>query len=507
MGAATTWRRVGPVVLVVALAGCAGTTPSPPPAATEPVPTQQGLAAYYGQQLQWRECEGSFECADLTVPLDYADPAAGDTSVAVLRSPGEKPLGPLVINPGGPGGSGVDWAQAAQQVLPGDVTDAYQVVGFDPRGVGRSHPVDCVTDRQLDRWIAQDGDPTTTAEEDQFLRVAARFAKRCARGSGEILGHVGTDSVVSDLDILRSALGTDRLNYLGFSYGTTIGARYADQFGPTTGRMVLDGALPPQLTSAEVGLGQAKGFEDALRRYVADCQRSDDCPVAGADVDAGVARIQQFLADVSENPLPTDSGRGLNESLALGAILYHLYFPFLGDWQSLSDELKDAFAGDGTALLDFYESRLERDPDGRYRNNSQEAFFAVNCLDTDERPTVADLRARAEDWAQEAPTFGRYLAWSEAACSRWPVAAEGGPRQVTASEAGPILVIGNTHDPATPLPWAQLVTDHMADAHLVIWDSDGHTAYGNGSDCVDDAVGAYLLDGALPADNPLLCPA
>ena len=504
-------RRTAVAALLAAAAAFVATSCSSAPETTPPAPVSQspvpspGLAGFYGQQLEWRPCEGSFECAELVVPRDYDRPDGGETEIALLRVPGEKPLGPLVVNPGGPGGSGVEWAMFADQILAADVSGAYQVVGFDPRGVGRSTGVDCVSDRQLDRWIAQDGDPRTRAEEEALLTAAQRFAKRCGRTNGDWLAHIGTESVVADLDILRSALDAQRLNYLGFSYGTTIGALYADRFGPTTGRMVLDGALPPQLTGDEVGLGQARGFEDALRRYVEDCQRADDCPVAGGDVDAGVARIQRFLADLQDAPLPTESGRDLNQALAAGSILYHLYFPSMGDWDSLSEGLRDAFSGDGTTLLDFYDTRLERQAGGRYRNNSHEAFFAVSCIDRGERATADELRARADAWAQEAPTFGRYLAWSEAACIGWPEEPEGGPRQVTGSEAGPILVVGTRHDPATPLQWAQLLVDRMADAHLVIWESDGHTAFGNGSGCVDDAVGAYLLDGTLPAEDPLVC--
>lgn len=477
------------------------------PESQSPVDTTApaGLDPYYDQQLAWKDCDGGYECADLTVPLDYDDPARGDTSVALLRTVGDRPLGSLVVNPGGPGGSGVDYARAAGQIFSGDITDAYQIVGFDPRGVGRSHPVDCLTDEQLDKWIAFDGDPQTPRAEQELLAAAKKFGKRCQRESGDLLPYVDTESVVRDMDVLRSALGEQRLNFLGFSYGTMIGALYADQFGEVTGRMVLDGVLPPQLSTEEVGLGQAKGFDDALRRYVADCQQQPDCPVAAESVDAGVAKVRDFIDGLQTQPLPTDSGRDLNQSLGLGAILYQLYFPFAGDWQTLSQGLRDGFAGDGTQLLDTYEERLERDPDGTYRNNSQEAFFAVNCLDQESQATADSLRARADQWAQEAPIFGRYLAWSEAACAQWPVAAVGGPRQVTGSEAGPILVIGNSHDPATPLQWAQLLADRLADAHLVVWDSDGHTAYGNGSTCVDDAVDAYLLEGELPADDPLLC--
>ncbi|MFN8124984.1 MAG: alpha/beta hydrolase [Candidatus Nanopelagicales bacterium] len=301
-----------------------------------------------------------------------------------------------------------------------------------------------------------------------------------------------------------AALGEDRLNFIGFSYGTMLGALYADQFGETTGRMVLDGVLPPQLTTAEVTLGQAQGFEDALNRYVADCQEKSDCPVAGPDVGSGVKKIQDLLAGLDEKPLPAGDGEQLNQALAAGAILYYLYFPSSGDWDGLSEGLTDAFAGDGKKLLEMYRTRLERNSDGSYRNNSQEVFYAVNCLDRDSDVSADELAARAEEWTQSAPTFGRYLAWSEAACAEWPVAGEGEPRQVTASEAGPIVIIGNTHDPATPLPWAQRLAESMADAHLIVWDADGHTAYGNGSQCVQDAVDDYLVDGTLPPPD-LVC--
>ncbi len=494
------------VCLTTVLAGCSQTaTPVPESPPATPAPTPTGLDRYYDQTLTWTECGGDFECSRLTVPLDYADPSKGDTELAVLRVAGDKPLGALVINPGGPGGSGVEYVRAASQFFPGEVTDEYQLVGFDPRGVGASDPVDCLTDKQLDRWIAMDGDPDTAAAEADLLAAAKRFGKRCARGSGEILPFLDTASVVKDVDVLRSALDQPRLNYLGFSYGTKIGALYADEFGESTGRMVLDGVLPPQLTATEVGRGQAEAFDQALRRYVADCQKKPDCPVAADSVDAGVAKVSDFLAELESDPLPTDSDTDLNQALALGAILYHLYFPFSGDWESLSEGLRAGFAGDGGPLLDMYRARLERQPDGSYRNNAQEAFYAVNCLDADSRATAAEMRARAEEWAQAAPAFGRYLAWSEAACAAWPEAPVGGPRQVTGSEAGPILVVGNTYDPATPLQWAQLLADRLADAHLVVWESDGHTAYRNGSQCVDDAVNAYLLEGALPASDPLVC--
>lgn len=498
------------VCSLAVLAGCTS-APLPPVLQSQPAESAEpresapaGLQRFYDQKLAWQDCDGSFECADLTVPRDYANPEAGTTTIALLRAKGDKPQGSLVVNPGGPGGSGVDYARAAGQILSDTVTEQYSVVGFDPRGVGRSAPIDCLTDAELDEWIALDGEPDSQQEQQELLDAARDFGKACEERSAQMLPYVDTESVVKDLDILRAALGERRLNYLGFSYGTMIGALYADRFGPKTRRMVLDGALPPQLTIDEIGLGQAKGFDKALRRYVEDCQTKSDCPVAGESVDEGVRKVQDFLDSLDEQPLPAGDGRELNQGLGAGAVLYHLYFPFAGDWDSLSDGLRDAFAGDGRRLLDMFYERLERSPDGKYANNSQEVFYAVTCLDRGSDADIEKLRRQADEWAQEAPVFGRYLAWTEAACSEWPVAATGEPEEVTAADAGPILVIGNTNDPATPLEWAQLLADRLADAHLIVWESDGHTAYGNGSSCVDDAVDAYLVDGELPPAD-LVC--
>lgn len=497
------WAAVLAGAALVA-AGC-GSEPEPAPSTPAADPSSAAATApaalqrYYEQSLDWAACDGNYECAELTVPKDYAKPEAGDTTIAVVRQePGDHPNGYLVLNPGGPGGSGIDYAEAASAVVSPAVMKAYNVVGFDPRGVGRSEPIDCLTDAELDEWIAEDGEPDSAAEQKRLLAEAEEFGLRCKENDPDLVPYLDSESVVKDLDVLRAALGEDQLNYLGFSYGTFLGALYAEEFGPQTGRMVLDGVLPPHLSEQEVGLGQAKGFEDALRRYVADCQKQADCPVAAPSVAAGEAKMQRFLESLDDKPLPTDSGRKLDQALGAGAVLYHLYFPYSGDWDLLTEGLRDAFAGDGTKLLSMYDTRLERSPDGSYRTNSQEVFYAVNCLDRSAGVAVEDLAAIADRWAQAAPTFGRYLAWSQAVCAKWPVDAKGAPREVTGSEAGPILLVATAHDPATPQQWAQALADRMPNAHLIVWESDGHTAYTNGSACVDDAVDAYLVDGTLP---------
>lgn len=473
----------------------------------EPDPTpKDSLGDYYSQTLDWEDCGGGAQCAELTVPKNYTDLAAGDFALALLRheTSGEA-QGSLVLNPGGPGGSGVDYARAANAVLPAEVNSVYDIVGFDPRGVGASDPVECLTDAQTDTWLAENGKPTNPEEVQQLVNSSKEFGVRCAdRAPGEY-PYVDTESVVKDLDVLRSALGEDQLDYVGKSYGTLIGALYADEYPDKVGRMVLDGVLPPDLTSEEIGFGQARGFEDTLRRYVEDCQSKSDCPLPKESVDAGVKRIQKFLDDLGEEPINAQEGRPLTQSLGLGAILYHLYFPAFGDWNKLSDGLADGFEGNGAPLLAMYDERLERSPDGKYADNSQDAFYAVSCLDRVAEGDPAVLAERAKTWSGEAPTFGPYLAWSDLVCAHWPTAAKGEPHKVSAKGANPILVVSTTHDPATPYSWAQQLVADLDDAKLVTWDQDGHTAYGNGSSCVDGVVNAYLIDGVTPENN-VSCP-
>ena len=460
---------------------------------------------YYSQTLAWSEC-GAAECATLTVPKDYEDPSLGEIELEVLRQPaGGDSQGSLVVNPGGPGGSGVDYARAASAVLPPAVTEVYDVVGFDPRGVKASQPVECMTDAETDAWLAEDSNPKSPEEAERLAELSAEFGQRCAERASDIYPYVDTASVVQDLDVLRAALGEEQLDYVGKSYGTLIGALYADDYPDKVGRMVLDGVLPPDLTSEEIGLGQAKGFEDTLERFVADCQKKQECPLPRDSVEAGVQRIQQFLDELGEEPLDAKPGRPLTQSLALGSILYHLYFPSYGDWEKLSRGLKEAFDGDGSRLLGMYDERLERSPDGTYADNSQDAFYAVTCLDRGTDVTAETLADRSEAWADEAPTFGPYLAWSDLVCSTWPTPANGEPRKVSATGANPILIVSTTHDPATPYVWAEALAADLDNAKLVTWDQDGHTGYSSGSTCVDEVVDAYLVDGTMPQKN-VSCP-
>ncbi len=486
------------------LVGC--TTDSAPSAGEAEAPSvaPADLGAYYQQDLRWSSCGGQFECTTLRVPRDYDDPAgSGDLDVEVVRLPasGGDRLGSLVVNPGGPGGSGVEYARAARAIVTGQVLDAYDIVGFDPRGVGSSDPVDCVTDAELDVLIAADPTPEDAAEAEELVALTGSVGPACQDRSPQITPWMDTRSVARDMDVLRAALGEEQLHYLGKSYGTAIGTVYAEQFPANVGRFVLDGALPVDLSSEEISRGQAAGFEVALERFVADCRNQQDCPLQAQTVADGVAEVRAFLGSLQSAPLPAGAGRELNEALAVTAVLYYLYFP-PGDWSLLRQGLRDGFDGDGSLLLAMLEQRLERDPaSGTYRTNSQEAFYAVSCLD---RPTrsIGQVAQDADTWAEDSPTFGPFLAWSDAICAQWPIPAVGEPREVAADGAAPILVVSTQYDPATPYEWGVRMVETFADAALVSFNGDGHTAYFNGSACVDDAVDAYLLRGTVPAADP-----
>lgn len=481
-------------LLTGSLAGCTATLPS----AEDGVNGAGASTSVSGAgSLAWEPCDGGFECATLSVPLSYDDPTGTSIDIAVTRvgAAGER-FGSIVLNPGGPGGSGVDYAQAAAYVTSDALREHYDIVGFDPRGVGRSTPVECLTDAQIDTLLAADGTPDSPAEEQQVADLSREYAAGCAASSGEIYGHIGTLDSARDMDELRIALGEEKLDYIGKSYGTFLGITYAELFPANVGRFVLDGVLPPNLDLNAITAGQAAGFEAALRRFVEDCDPRPDCPLPDG-TDAGVTRIQEFIASLETAPLPAEPDRPLNEALATYAILMHLYLPEY-DWPVLRQGLSAAFAGDGSVFLAALDQRMERGPDGRYTDNSTEAFYAITCLDRAWDGGVAAAKKLGEQWAAASPTFGEYLAWGNLPCDDWPVPAQMSPHAVTDRAIPPMLIVSTRWDPATPYAWGVDVARMLPGARLLTWEADGHTGYRHGSECVDSTIDAFLLDGTLP---------
>ncbi len=501
----------GTTVAALILSGCSfiegsgasASTPSVSITPQSPPPGSEALSRFYGQRLEWKDCEGA-QCATLEVPVEYANPQGDTIELALVKVPARKAgkrLGSLVVDPGGPGASGVDYARAADVIVGKGVRDAYDVVGFDPRGVGRSSPIDCLTDRQLDTFLGSDPTPDNPAEEQAFEQTARGFAQACGSNAGPLLAHVSTVDAAKDMDVLRAALGEEKLTYLGKSYGTYLGTVYAGLFPTNVGRMVLDGVVAPDLTPEELNLGQAKGFELATRQWAAYCVKEGDCPL-GDSVDAVMKGLRTFLSSVDSSPLPRTGDNAVPRltegwaSLGIAAAMYDQ-----GAWQFLIDAMRDAVGGDGTALMQLADQYADRNPGGQYAGNIMEVIYAVNCLDKADTTDLAERHRLAEESLKEAPTWGPFLMWSSLPCGVWPVKATGTPEKISAEGAPPIVVIGTTRDPATPYEWAVRLRDQLADASLITFDGDGHTAYTRSNKCVDGAVDAFYLKGTVPKDG------
>lgn len=462
-----------------------------------------GLEAYRSQELSWRTCGQGTWCTSLEVPLDYADPGGRRISLAVRtlgpRAPdGTRPA--LLVNPGGPGSSARDFVPYFAGLLSRPVRDTYDVVGVDPRGVGASTPVTCMTGADTTRWLRTDPSPDSAAEVQTLMRRAAQIAPGCLQLSGDLARHVGSDATVNDMDLVRSALDQESLHWFGYSYGTYLGARYAERFPSRVGRMVLDGAVDPALNSIQVSRDQSRGFQTAIRRFAGECARTSRCPL-GTSTKGVIAGINGLLASLERAPLPATSGSPLVQAEAITALFFSMYSTDL--WPVLQDALASAYRGDGTDLAALADIANDRTGPNTYGSNINSAFLAIGCWDYPAPPGRVGLAAAARRWSTEAmvPDLARAIAWGNAPCSTWFGHSSRVPAPVTSTTAAEILVIGTRFDPATPYAWSQSLHAQLPTSRLLTFVGDGHTAYGEGSECVQRAVDSYLLTGALPPEN------
>lgn len=463
------------------------------------------LQAYYQQKLSWSSCGVGYECARLRVPLDYQRPNDDTISLQVIRYVDQvktKRIGSVILNPGGPGGSGIDFVKSAGKAIAQNLQDKFDVVSFDPRGVGQSEPVRCVSSAAEDTFVSYFADPGNPAQVANLGAINASFAQGCLQKSGKLLGHVGTVDTARDLDVLRAVLGDKKLTYIGESYGTFLGAIYAQLFPTKVRAMVLDGAVDPTLTDAAAGAGQAEGFESALSSFIGWCVKRNDCAVGKSKTEAE-SKLDEWLTGLETKPLPASGGRQLTRALATTAIATPLYDPTA--WIALNSGLRLAFGGDPRVLMLLADALNGRRADGSY-SNLLEANLAINCAD---RPSafasIHDAMSAAAATAKTAPTFGVVLGAGNTPCIGWPVPAELSPGPVRAQGAPPIVVIGNLRDPATPYAWAQSLARQLASGVLVTRDADGHTSYLR-SDCVDNLVTRYVVDLSAPSPGAT-CPA
>ena len=583
VGGALRRRRAGISALAVLVGGClsacgTGLAPAAGGSASVPGPIPSGLESFYRQAVNWYPCAATdgvekasektaqasasttaatasaqatatpssdgatgatgtagsseeetdtatFSCAVITVPLDYANPKGETISIAVKKraATGGHAQGALFINPGGPGDSGVSFAERASNAFSPDLLEAYDIIGFDPRGVGSSTAITCSSDDDSSSGTAEPSasaeataspsagtEPSTGASAEaasggesyeewaeSTRQSFQELSEQCGSNTepAALLDHVDTVSAARDLDILRALAGQEKLNYLGFSYGTYLASVYAETFPGNTGRMVLDGAIDPSLSLAEQGLGQAKGFEQALRTYVDYCQASTGCPLSGG-TDAGVQQVRNLITSANSTPLPTsDPNRTVTGSDIVTALSEYLYTTEQ-NWPPLTSALDQAINHhDGSAFA------VAEEQDSTSKDDSGGAFQAVTCLDYPVEGDTATWAAQYEEAKRVAPIFGNTSVGMDLVCSVWGHNGTRKPTQIHAHGAAPILVVGTTGDPATPYAWSKSLAEQLDSGQLLTWEGNGHTAYGGDAPCVNDAIDAYLLSGTMPKEG------
>ncbi|MEV0776152.1 alpha/beta hydrolase [Streptomyces sp. NPDC050433] len=470
------------------------------------------------QKLDWKGCptpsaaEGGgtapsplpggtkWECASMTAPLDYAKPKGDTIQLALIRAktsdPGKR-IGSLVFNFGGPGGSGVAGLPSFGKDYE-KLRTRYDLVSFDPRGVGRSDPVECRDDKQLDDYYAKDMTPDDGAEEKSYVDGLKWYAGGCEQQSGKALPHVGTVNAARDMELMRQVLGDDKLNYFGISYGTELGGVYAHLYPKSVGRTVFDAVVDPTEGSEQGSLGQAKGFQLALTNFAKDCvSRGDACTLPGSTPQEIENFVVELLDRLDKKPINGLGGRKLTQTQATNGIAQALYSKEY--WPLLEQGLDEADGGSGALLLVLSDAMNGRNEKGQY-SNIQAANAAVNCVDSKQRFTLAQTKAKLAEFRAVSPVFGDFLGWGLLSCSEWPVPGERDKPDVSAPGAAPILVIGNTGDPATPYEGARAMAQALGKGVGIelTYEGQGHGAYNSGSTCVQNAVNGYLLDGKVP---------
>ncbi|NGN69419.1 alpha/beta hydrolase [Streptomyces sp. A7024] len=442
-----------------------------------------------------------WECTKVKVPLDYDNPGGKTIDIALIRAKakeqGKQRIGSLLFNFGGPGGSGVTTMPQAADPDYKKLNTRYDLVSFDPRGVGESATVKCRGDDEMDASRAVDGTPDDRTEFAKAEADQKAFTEGCDQRSGDRLRHMTTTNTARDMDVIRQLLGDEKLHYFGISYGTQLGGVYAHLFPKRVGRAVLDAVVDPTKSEVEGSLAQAKGFQLALGNYMKDCAKQAKCPTGKGGAE-GTKRITDLLAQLDKQPMKTQLGRELTQGDALTGIASLLYSK--ETWKYLTQSLQKAEQGDGSYLLLFADVYTGRDQQGNY-NNENEAHAAIACADTTERYAEADVRKQLPRFKKASPIFGEMLAWGLLGCSGWPAKGEAKTPEVSAPDAAKMLVIGNTGDPATPYEGAANMADQIGDSAVQLtYEGEGHGAYGQG-DCVTTTVDDYLLDGKVPEDG------
>ncbi|GGW88112.1 alpha/beta hydrolase [Streptomyces lomondensis] len=469
------------------------------------------------QELDWEECPapseaqgggappsplpdgGEWQCATIKAPLDWDDPEGDTIDLALIRAragDASRRIGSLIFNFGGPGGSGITSLPAFAEGYE-TLRTRYDLVSFDPRGVGRSAPVICENDQELDAYFQQDGTPDDAAERTELLDSTKEFNEACEQNSKRMLPHVRTTDAARDLDLMRQVLGDGKLHYFGISYGTELGGVYAHLFPRRVGRAVFDAVVDPTQNAEQGSLGQVKGFQLALDNFAEHCvSQTEECPIGTSAQDVK-DRIARLLRDLDSRPIPGVFPRELTQTAATSGIAQALYSQDF--WEYLTEGLQQAYDGDGRILLLLSDSMNGRKENGEYSNLAA-ANSAINCADDKPRYDTAYVERKLPEFRAASDLFGDYLAWGMISCIDWAVPGAADHPDVSAPGAAPILVVGNTGDPATPYEGARKMVDALGEGVGVelTYRGQGHGAYDSENKCVQDAVNGYLLDGKVP---------
>ena len=488
------FARGAVVTAFLVLVGC-GSNGSSNPATTI------STGPYVPTGFNWKACDDSastttVQCGTLQVPFDYNNPSAGTFTLYVKLLPAANPtlrIGSMMVNPGGPGFGGSSLADDASYYFSSDIIDHFDIIAWDPRGTGKSTPaVDCVDD--YDQYFGIDSPPDSPEEKQALIDASQAFNDECMDNSGEILPYISTQASATDMNSIRQALGEDKISYFGFSYGSELGATWATMFPQTVRAAVFDGAVDPQATSAQEGMAQAGGFEGQLTTFLAACSKNSTCAFYNSG--KAEAAFDSLLLELDTKPLVVTKDRTpVTQGVAFTAVAQAMYSD--SNWPQLEQALADAQQGDGAGLLKLYDDYYQRKDDGSY-GNELEAFLAISCLDDPGATSVKEVEDAVQDFVAAAPRLGANFGYGYS-CALWPVK-PATKIDATGKGAGPIVVVGTTGDPATPLASTRKMAAALEQGILLIVEANQHTGYG-ANECINTAVDSYLIDLTVPVNE------
>ena len=484
------------LVGVLSLAACGGTSTSSDTTAN-PLNT---TTEFVVNPIVWTACDGStntkVECGNIEVPFDYADPEQGSFVLYVKKhnaaSPADR-IGSMMVNPGGPGFGGSSLADDARYYFSQDLIDRFDIIAWDPRGTGESTPaVNCVD--TFDEYFGLDSPPETPDEKQALIDASQAFNDKCAENSGTILPYISTQASAQDINSLRLALGEEKVSFFGFSYGSELGTTWATMFPETVRAIVVDGAVDPNASSTEEGMNQAKGFEGQLATFLKQCSEKTTCAFHNGG--KAEAAFDKLVLDIDATPLEVSKDRTpVTQGVLFTAVAQAMYSDYY--WPQLSEALSEAQNGDGKGILQLYDDYYQRKDDGTY-GNELEAFLAISCLDDPGATSTDEVDSHIEDFIAAAPRLGGNFAYGYS-CALWPVK-QAAKVNITGKGAGPIVVVGTTGDPATPLDSTRKMALSLEQGILIVVDANQHTGYG-ANNCVVKAVDDYLINLSVPKNE------